>query len=64
MNIITSVTIRRPMKKQLVQMMRRKSLRRCPWRKKVGFMSVMAVMRASKPTNWKREWGVMTVLRF
>lgn len=50
--VLTSVTMERPRKKQTTQMARRRSLRRWPTWKKAGYMSEIAVVRASRPTNW------------
>lgn len=49
---LTSVTISRPKRKLAAHMKRRRNLRRCPIWKKVGYISEIAVTRASWYTNW------------
>lgn len=49
---LTSVTISRPTRKLARLMKRRRNLRRCPIWKKEGYISEIAVTRASWYTNW------------
>lgn len=49
---LTSVTISRPKRKLAAHMKRRRNLRRCPIWKKEGYISEIAVTRASWYTNW------------
>lgn len=48
---LTSVTIKRPLTKDTLQMTSRRSLRRWPVKKKDGYMSDMHVTRPSRHTN-------------
>lgn len=48
---LTSVTIKRPLTKDTLQMTSRRSLRRWPAKKKDGYMSDMHVTRPSRHTN-------------
>lgn len=53
--ILTSVTSRRPRKKQTEQRPRSSSSRRYPLRNTVGNMSVTEVIRHSRVTNWNTD---------